>query len=263
MELFCQAITHGLHTCTASIPSSTNLLVLRQGRRACGVILSTILRIDLNTTCGFRRPVFTDCVSPLARCMNGVPGLNGRDRAPIADCRPSGLSAPSTPLRHSELRHLRVGCALRTSLTKNCLPLLVCPMCASGLLLVLCLLLGPHPLQQSLILSSAHPILSVPPCTVCLPHSPAPSMRLRAAGGLLFMTALRCGRTTGRSPSPRWEGLLRDDFACQLPSSWHRYWRCWHAALNFRPWSSEFTKTLRSASAAPSREGLGLEGLRV
>ena len=64
-------------------------------------------------------------------------------------------------------------------------------------------------------------------------------------------------------PSPRWEGLLRDDFACQLPSSWHRYWRCWHAALNFRPWSSEFTKTLRSASAAPSREGLGLEGLRV
>ncbi|CAE7196401.1 unnamed protein product [Symbiodinium microadriaticum] len=55
-------------------------------------------------------------------------------------------------------------------------------------------------------------------------------------------------------PSPRWEGLLRDDFACQLPSSWHRYWRCWHAAIVCRPWSSEFyrhTKLLHSASAAP------------
>ena len=54
-------------------------------------------------------------------------------------------------------------------------------------------------------------------------------------------------------PSPRWEGLLQGAFACQLPHTWHKYWRCWSAAASLDPWSHDFyrnTKLLRSVQAA-------------
>ena len=40
------------------------------------------------------------------------------------------------------------------------------------------------------------------------------------------------------TPSPLWSGLLAGAFVCQFPSSWHRYWKLWHAMQIAHPWSS-------------------------
>ena len=49
-----------------------------------------------------------------------------------------------------------------------------------------------------------------------------------------------------RTPSPFWQGLLASPFACQFPSSWHRYWQAWSAMHLHQAWSPAFFRGTRS-----------------
>ena len=53
------------------------------------------------------------------------------------------------------------------------------------------------------------------------------------------------------TPSPLWGGLLSRPFVCQFPSSWHQYWKLWHAMQHTAPWSVEAFR-----AAAPLRRAV-------
>ena len=41
------------------------------------------------------------------------------------------------------------------------------------------------------------------------------------------------------TPSAYWPGLLSGSFVCQLPASWHHYWRLWQAMHSRGPWDPQ------------------------
>ncbi|CAE7876172.1 unnamed protein product [Symbiodinium microadriaticum] len=125
--------------------------------------------------------------------------------------------------------------------------------------------------------SCAH-MSTPPPCASTAAGSPSPSAPLSGLVSRRPGSHTPCAHTqSGRwfalhdcsavraddwqVPSPRWEGLLQGAFACQLPHSWHKYWRCWSAAVSHSPWSHDFysrTKLLRLAhDASPQGSSTG------
>ena len=58
--------------------------------------------------------------------------------------------------------------------------------------------------------------------------------------------------TDWHTPSPLWDGLLRQHFVIQLPAQWHRFWRIWQAMQSLHSWSPlsfRAAAVLRDASA--------------